>query len=139
METPKRLKIHSWHNWVTRIPIIIYLKKKPLNDFFLLKSHRICLRTRTLPNYDKHFESKFSKTSRHKFKVNIFSDRVNLALPESYLTFNICRVVYENFDLKKMTTVRIRFGDKFLLKSTNNVGYKVFFVRKIFIWIILKV
>ena len=50
---------------------------------------------RTLINF---WSKKFSKTTRQKFKVNIFSDRVKLALSEYFLTFNICRVVFENFD-----------------------------------------
>ena len=45
--------------------------------------------------------------------MNIFSDRVNLALSESFSTFNICRVVLENFDLEiDCGTVQIRFGHK---------------------------
>ena len=44
--------------------------------------------------HDHFFESKFSKTTRQKFIVYIFSDRVNLALLESFLTFNICREVF---------------------------------------------
>ena len=69
---------------------------------------------RTVPYFFDHiFESKFSKTTRQKFKANIFSERVNLALSESFLTFDICRVVFENFELEKLITVRFGYGDKF--------------------------
>ena len=47
---------------------------------------------------------------RQKFKVNIFSDRVKAALSESFLPLNICRVVFENFDLEDSITVRVRRG-----------------------------
>ena len=45
-------------------------------------------------------DSKFSNTTRQKFMVNIFSNRVNSVLSESFLTLKICRVVLENFDLE---------------------------------------
>ena len=32
--------------------------------------------------------------------MNIFSYRVYLSLSESFLTFNICQVDFENFDLE---------------------------------------
>ena len=61
---------------------------KPISIFFLITQ----LRTFTY----------------QKFKVNKLSDRVNLALSESYLTFNICRVVFENFDENKVRSCVIR-------------------------------
>ena len=64
----------------------------------LLYFHRTCRRTRTVPYFDKIFETKYSKTIRQKFKVNIFSDRVKLALSGSYFSFIFCRIVFENFD-----------------------------------------
>ena len=38
----------------------------------------------------------------------MFSDKVNLVLSESFLTFNICRVVFENFDFEKLITETVR-------------------------------
>ena len=49
--------------------------------------HRTYRRTRTVPYFDIIFETKYSKTFRQKFKANIFSDRVKLALSESYFIF----------------------------------------------------
>ena len=63
---------------------------------FLLYFHRTC-RTRTLPYFDKIFKTKYSNTIRQKFKVNIFSDRVKLALSESYFIFIFWRLVFDNF------------------------------------------
>ena len=34
------------------------------------------------------------KLQHANFKLNIYSNRVNFALSESFLTFNICRVVF---------------------------------------------
>ena len=66
----------------------------------------------TEQNYDQIFKSKFSKTTRQKFKINILSYRVNLALSEYSLTFNIFRVVLRILILE-IDNVTIRFGDKF--------------------------
>ena len=60
--------------------------------------HQTCRRTRTVPNFDKIFDTKCSKTIRQKFKMNIFSDRVKLVLSESYFSFIFCRLNFENFD-----------------------------------------
>ena len=38
--------------------------------------HRTCRRTRTVPYFDKNFETKYLKSIRQKFKVNIFSSEV---------------------------------------------------------------
>ena len=53
-----------------------------------------------VPYFNQTFKSKFSITTQQKLKFNIYSDRINLVLSESYLTFNFCRVVFENFDFK---------------------------------------
>ena len=73
--------------------------------------------------FDQIFEIKFSKITRQKFKLNIFCERVDLALSESFQTFNICRVIFEHFDLENW----LRYGadtsgDK-LGRSTVNNSY----------------
>ena len=88
------------------IIIIIFFNISYKTAMALRFFHRNRRRTRTVPYFDQIFESKFSKTARKKFKVNILSDRVNLALSESFLTFNICRVVFVSFDLEN----RLRYG-----------------------------
>ena len=42
----------------------------------------------------------FSKFLRQKLKVTIYSYRASLALSEFNFTFELCRVVFEKFDLK---------------------------------------
>ena len=66
-------------------------------DFFLI-STRTCLRI-VLYSYQT-FKTNYSKTSRQKFKVNIYSYRASLALSEYNLTFNFCRRVSEKLVFK---------------------------------------
>ena len=104
----------------------IFCKLKELHFKIWLKIlffHRICLRIRTVLYFDQTFESKFSKTTRPKFKVNIFSDRMNLALSEYFSNFNICRVVFKNFDLKN--SLWYEFGQSLIkiYNLPNHVDY----------------
>ena len=69
-----------------------------------------------------NFESKFSKTTRRKFTLNILSFRVYLTLSESLLNFNNCRIVFENFDIENllqyhMDTVRRRIRWKYISRQ----------------------
>ena len=79
----------------TSLVNIVHASKKKACAYTLLSSN-------LSPYFDQTFVSKFSKTSRHKFKVNILFDRVILALSESFFTLNICRVVFENFNLENL-------------------------------------
>ena len=70
-----------------------------ISFYYILKFNRICLSTPTVPYFSTQiFRVKILK--KQKFKVNMPCDRVSFALSESFLTFNICRVVFENFDLE---------------------------------------
>ena len=104
-----------------------------LCENYLLYFHRFCRHTRTVPYFDKKFETKFSKNIRQKFKVNLFSDRVKLALSESYFSFIFCRLVLENFDIENwfrygMDTVRrqIRWKN---ITLTCTIFYFLFFIN----------
>ena len=43
------------------------------------------------------WKSNFSKTNRQNFKVNVYSNRVNIALAEYTLNLKFCRVFFEKF------------------------------------------
>ena len=72
----------------------------------MIQFNIICLRTRTVPYFYKTKKSKFSKTTRQKFKMYIYTYRIDLALSEYDFTFNFCRVVIEKLGFK----VRLRYG-----------------------------
>ena len=49
----------------------------------------------TVPYPNQILETNFSKTTRQKFKVKVFSHRVSFVLSEYNFTFNFYRVVFE--------------------------------------------
>ena len=84
-------------------------------DILLLYLLRICIRTRTVRYFDKIFESKFSKTTRQKFKMCIHFYRTDVALSEYEFTLNFCRVVFEKID----SNVRLRYGTHTVRKQVR--------------------
>ena len=72
---------------------------------------RTCFRTVCVPYLNLTLKPSFSITTRQKLKAKLYSDRKMLTLQEYILMFNLCGVVFENFDLKVWLTcgtVRIR-------------------------------
>ena len=59
-----------------------------------------------VPYLNQTFRSKFSKTTRQKFKMYIHFYRTYLALSHYSFTFSFCRIVVEKFGFKFM----LRYG-----------------------------
>ena len=57
-------------------------------------------RYRTEPYLHHSLKTYFSKTTRQKLKVNVYSYRASLVLSEFNFTFNFCRVVFEKLVIK---------------------------------------
>ena len=58
------------------------------------------------PYFNQTLRSKFSKTTRHKFKMYTDFYRTGFALSEYNFNSNFCRVIFEKFGFK----VRLMYG-----------------------------